>query len=210
MHRLSDGSCRPQMTYRPDFVFRPARGEQALGSAVMSVVTREATIVVLLDWQGRVVWISSENPRRDPGQAAEDYVRADDRAIVREAVAQVVEHRRSQQLQVVNDVGDHYRAWLWPLDSPDIAVCALCIYVPDELALLTSREQDCLKLLAHGLTVEKIARRLQIAVSTVHTHFRRTREKLDLRSREALISFAARHCDTFSHLPNEHTSQHGH
>jgi DNA-binding NarL/FixJ family response regulator len=173
----------------------------------MSVVTREATIVVLLDWQGRVVWISSENPRRDPGQAAEEYVRADDRAKVHEAVTQVVQHRRSQQLQVVNDVGDHYRAWLWPLDSPDVAVCALCIHVPEELALLTNREQDCLKLLAYGLTVEKIAERLQIAVSTVHTHFRRAREKLNLPSLEALISFAARHCDTFANSPIELTLQ---
>jgi len=176
----------------------------------MSVVTQEATIVVLLDWQGRVVWISSENPRRGPGQAAEDYVRADDRARVREAMAQVVKHRRSQQLQVVDNDCEHYRVWLWPLDSPEVAVCALCIHLPDELALLTSREQDCLKLLAHGVSATTISQQLQIATSTVHTHFRRAREKLGLPSLEALISFAARHCATFSNPPNEHMNQRNH
>ncbi len=165
----------------------------------MPGTTREATIVVLLDWQGRVVWVSSENPRREPGQAAEQYVREDFRATVQEAVAEVVNHRKSQELQVVNEIGDHYRVWLWPLDSPDVAVCALAVHVPDELALLTNREQDCLKLLAYGLSAGKIAAKLKIAVSTVHTHFKRARVKLGLSSLESLISFAARHCDTFSH-----------
>ncbi len=165
----------------------------------MPGTTREATIVVLLDWQGRVVWLSSENPRRDPGQLAEDYVREEDRATVQEAVAEVVNHRKSQELQVVNDVGEHFRVWLWPLDSPDVAVCALAVHMPDELALLTNREQDCMKLLAYGLPAGKIAEKLKIAVSTVHTHFKRAREKLGLSSLESLISFAARHCDTFPH-----------
>lgn len=170
----------------------------------MPAATQEATIVVLLDWQGNVVWVSSENPRSEMGQSAEMYVRADFRPMVREAVTEAVKHRRSQQLQVVDTQGGHYRAWLWPLDSPEVAVCALVIHVPDELALLTSREQDCLKLLAHGWSVGKIAEQLKIAVSTVHTHFRRSREKLNLPSLEALISFAARHCITYPNHSNEH------
>jgi DNA-binding CsgD family transcriptional regulator len=80
-----------------------------------------------------------------------------------------------------------------------VAVCALAVHMPDELALLTSREQDCLKLLAYGMSTAKIAAKLKIAVSTVHTHFKRARDKLNLSSLEALISFAARHCDTFPH-----------
>jgi DNA-binding CsgD family transcriptional regulator len=169
----------------------------------MSDMTPEATVVVLLDWQGKVVWYSSENPQRALGYAAEEYVRVDQQAMVKEAVHQVVVHRKSQQYQVVAESGESYRVWLWPLDSPEVAVCALAIHVPRELALLTNREQDCLMLLAQGWPVGRIADRLGIAVSTVHTHFRRAREKLNLPSLEALISFAARHCDTFPSSLND-------
>jgi DNA-binding CsgD family transcriptional regulator len=163
----------------------------------MSGATREATVVILLDWQGRLVWTSSENPQRKAGEMAVEYVRNEFREMVEAAVQEVVAHRRNQDLQVIGRSGDHFRIWMWPLDSPDVAVCALCIHVPDELALLTNREQDCLKLLAHGMSAGAIADKLQIAVSTVHTHFKRAREKLKLPTLEALISFAARYCDTF-------------
>lgn len=174
----------------------------------MSGATREATVVVLLDWQGRLVWSSSENPRRNAGGLAAEYVRAEDQEMAAAAVKDVVAHRRQHELQVVGASGDHYRVWLWPLDSPDVAVCALCIHVPDELALLTSREQDCLKLLAHGMSASTIADKLQIAVSTVHTHFKRAREKLKLPTLEALISFAARYSDTFPRGPHEEMNNH--
>ncbi len=130
-------------------------------------------------------------------------MQANQRGQARKAMNEVITHRKPQELQLTNDRGDHYRVWLWPLDSPEVAVCALCIHLPDELVLLTSREQDCLKLLAHGMSAGKIAQRLSIATSTVHTHFRRAREKLKLPSLEALISFAARHCDIFPNLPGE-------
>lgn len=163
----------------------------------MPDVTPEPTTVVLLDWQGRLVWVSSENPQTEIGLSGELYVSEECRPRVTEALTQVVKHRRSQELQVVGNEGGHFRVWMWPLDSPDVAVCALVIHVPDELALLTNREQDCLKLLAHGWSAGRIAKQLDIAVSTVHTHFRRAREKLDLPSLESLISFAARHSETF-------------
>ena len=175
----------------------------------MPDVTPEATIVVLLDWQGRLVWVSSEDPQAELGQSAESYVREDFREMVAEAMTEVVTHRRSQELQVVSPLDEHFRVWMWPLDSPDVAVCALCLHIPDTLSKLTSRELDCLKLLAHGWSVGKIANRLEIAVSTVHTHFRRAREKLDLPSLEALISFAARHCDTFPNTMSNHSSAQG-
>jgi DNA-binding CsgD family transcriptional regulator len=123
---------------------------------------------------------------------------------------EVVTHRRAQKLQTVNDDGEHYRVWLWPLDSPDVAVCVLAVAVPEELALLSKREQDCLKLLAYGLPAGLIAEKLHIAVSTVHTHLKRSREKLGLSSLEALTSFAARFCDTFAAMPDGNTNATGH
>jgi len=176
----------------------------------MPRATREATVVVLLDWQGRVVWISEKDPVRGPGEAAEIYVREDYRTPVQKVVHQVVYHRTAQQLQLVNENGEHYRVWVWPLDSPDVAVCALAIAIPEELALLSAREQDCLKLLGHGLTARMIAAKLKIAVSTVHTHLKRSREKLGLPSLEALTSFAARFGDTFAVFPSGEMNLMGH
>jgi DNA-binding CsgD family transcriptional regulator len=100
----------------------------------------------------------------------------------------------AQGVSVVNMDGLHFRCWMWPLDSPEIAVCALGMSVPKELADITEREMSCLQLLALGLPVTEIAERLDISVSTVHTHLRRAREALKLDHFEALISFAARFC----------------
>lgn len=44
-----------------------------------------------------------------------------------------------------------------------------------------------------GFDTQQIAARLDVSLSTVHTHLRRAREKLKLPSVEALISFAARY-----------------
>jgi len=176
----------------------------------MADTTLEPTVVALLDWQGRLVWTSREVKRRELGLAAFEYVRADQREMAKAAVEAAVTRRKQFQMQVVDEFGDHYRVWVWPLDSPDVAVCALAIHVPEELALLTSREQDCLKLLGYGVSPTKIAAQLRIGVSTVHTHLRRAREKLKLPSLEALISFAARHCGTFSSSPMEHAVEAAH
>jgi DNA-binding CsgD family transcriptional regulator len=69
----------------------------------------------------------------------------------------------------------------------------LGVRVPSNLALLTSKERECLELLAQGIETRAIAERLNISISTVHTHMKRAREKLGLPSIEALISFAARY-----------------
>jgi DNA-binding CsgD family transcriptional regulator len=65
--------------------------------------------------------------------------------------------------------------------------------LPANINQLTEREHECLELVAQGIETQQIARRLDVSLSTVHTHMRRAREKLDLPSLEALISFAARY-----------------
>jgi DNA-binding CsgD family transcriptional regulator len=166
----------------------------------MSRITRESNVVALLDWQGRVVWISEREPIRGVGFSSEEYAHEDYREIVKDSISRTIKQRESQTFHAVNEVGEHYRVWLWPVNSPDVAVCLLAIAIPEELALLSVREQDCLKLLAYGRSAAAISEELEIAVSTVHTHLRRSREKLNLPNLEALISFAARFCDT-PHAP---------
>jgi DNA-binding CsgD family transcriptional regulator len=82
---------------------------------------------------------------------------------------------------------------MWPLLDPERAVCVLAMRIPSELALLTKRKAGCLRYLSQGCSTREIADRLQIGLTTVHTHLRRSREKLGLASGEALIGFAARH-----------------
>jgi DNA-binding CsgD family transcriptional regulator len=83
---------------------------------------------------------------------------------------------------------------MWPLESPDVAVCVLGMQIPTQLGLLTKREKECLELLACGRSTNDIAQTLDMSLSTVHTHLKRSREKLELDGIEALISFAARNC----------------
>jgi len=96
-------------------------------------------------------------------------------------------------LDAENDHGDHFRLWMWPLNDPEIAVCVLAKPIPRELVLLTERESACLECLAQGKSTRDIAKELDIGLTTVHTHLRRSREKLGLTTSEALIGFAARH-----------------
>src|SRR6476619_4633966 len=82
---------------------------------------------------------------------------------------------------------------MWPLNDPDIALAILAIRIPSELALLTDRETTCLRCLAKGMSTRDISKELNIGLTTVHTHLRRSREKLGLTTGEALIGFAARY-----------------
>lgn len=109
-------------------------------------------------------------------------------------LGRVVTLRESRQIEVADKQDNRVRAWLWPLDSPDVAVCVLAIRIPRKLAELTDRERECLELLATGTETRLIAERLDVSISTVHTHLKRAREKLGLPSVESLISFAARYC----------------
>lgn len=76
--------------------------------------------------------------------------------------------------------------WFRRCDSrPDVALGRV-------VATLTRREQEVLLLLARGLQPEEIAGRLFIGVTTVRTHIYRLRNKLSLKDRAQLVSFAYR------------------
>ena len=61
-----------------------------------------------------------------------------------------------------------------------------------ELDLLTSREQEVMRLLARGYAYKEIARELIISVKTVESHASSVLHKLQLSSRHELTSWAAR------------------
>ena len=61
-----------------------------------------------------------------------------------------------------------------------------------ERPLLSPREQQVLYLVGDGLSAPEIARRLQLATSTVRTHHKRLLDKLDARDRAQLVRHAMR------------------
>ena len=76
--------------------------------------------------------------------------------------------------------------WFRRRDSrPDVALGRV-------VSTLTRREQEVLLLLARGMQPEEIAGKLFIGVTTVRTHIYRLRNKLSLKDRAQLVSFAYR------------------
>jgi DNA-binding NarL/FixJ family response regulator len=59
-------------------------------------------------------------------------------------------------------------------------------------AELSEREREVLRLIARGYTNKEIAAQLHISVKTVETYKTRLMEKLDLRSRADIVSYALR------------------
>ena len=156
-------------------------------------MTLAGTYVLLCDWHGRVVWKSGVGDRVAIGEEIWKYAAKESLESLRAALASVVALRQECAIEVVSDRGDHFRFWMWPLAEPEVAVCVLALRIPSELALLTDRERACLRCLARGMSTRDIAEELCIGLTTVHTHLRRTREKLGSISAEALIGFAARY-----------------
>jgi DNA-binding CsgD family transcriptional regulator len=163
--------------------------------------------VKLCDRRGRCIFSSAADLPTKVGEFVWEHLAADSQEETRVSLGRVVTLRESQQFEVVDKQGARSRRWLWPLDSPDVAVCMLGVRVPGNLALLTSKERQCVELLAQGVETRVIAERLNISISTVHTHMKRAREKLSLRSIEALISFAARYSFPASQAFGETPSQ---
>lgn len=60
------------------------------------------------------------------------------------------------------------------------------------VAELTPREREVLLLMARGMTTDEVAEELAIGVTTVRTHVYRLRNKLQVRDRAQLVSFAYR------------------
>lgn len=149
---------------------------------------------MLCDWRGRCVWVSTDNYAIKPGEFVWEHLAAESQQHIKDLLGRVVTSRETQVVEVFDQHGDRFRGRMWPLDSPEIAVCLLGIRIPSQLALVTARERECLELLAKGIETKLIAKQLDVSVSTVQTHLKRIREKLGLPTSEALASFAARYC----------------
>jgi DNA-binding CsgD family transcriptional regulator len=160
---------------------------------VASDATLDETHVLLCDWHGVVVWKSGTGDRIQIGDRLWKYASKKSCDALKAAVAGVATLQEQSTLEVENERGENIRLRMWPLLEPDIAICILALRIPTELASLTERERACLRCLAQGKSTRDIAKELDIGLTTVHTHLRRSREKLGLTTAEALIGFAARY-----------------
>ncbi|REK19398.1 MAG: LuxR family transcriptional regulator [Planctomycetota bacterium] len=159
----------------------------------MSDATVPDIYVMLCDWRGTCVWSSREDGPATPGAFVWSQFAADSQEDASHALGRVVALRERAELEVVHQQGDRFRTWLWPLDSPEAAVCALAKRIPKEIESLTARERECLGMVAQGMDTREVSESLDVSMSTVHTHMKRSREKLGLPNFESLISFAARY-----------------
>jgi DNA-binding CsgD family transcriptional regulator len=128
------------------------------------------------------------------GKFVWEFAREADQELVKSAVSRVLGLREAQYYEAADCTGVFYRIWMWPVDLGPIAVSILSSRIPIEVNGLSSRERDCLQLLAQGRPAGAIARELDVSLSTVHTHIKRARAKLGLANIESLIGFAARYC----------------
>lgn len=160
----------------------------------MAKVQPFGTHVIICDWHGIIRWISGDGNVPKPGDVLWKNASRDSLTEIKLAFSKVVTLQDKQVVEVSNVKGRYFRLWMWPLDSSEMAVCILGMAIPKELKLLSRKEREVLDLMAHGLTPKQIADTLDISLSSVHTHLRRSREKLKLDSIDALIGFAARFC----------------
>jgi DNA-binding CsgD family transcriptional regulator len=151
------------------------------------------THVLLCDWHGVVVWKSGAGGRIQGGEPLWKHARKRSCDSLKMAIAGVATLRENCTLEVENDRNELFRLRMWPLHEPDVAICILAMRIPSEIVSLTERERACLRCLAQGKSTRDIAKELDIGLTTVHTHLRRSREKLNLLTVEALIGFAARY-----------------
>jgi DNA-binding CsgD family transcriptional regulator len=170
----------------------------------MRNATSSEHYVVLGDWRGHCTWISDPTLHITIGGFIWENLSVESQTVAKQAFSRVAALGERQQIEVVDQQGNRFRNWIWPLDCPEVAVCALGIRLPRNLVLLTERERECLEFLSRGVATRQIAAQLDVSASTVQTHMKRAREKLGLRSVEALISYAAKYCHPSDELLDPH------
>ena len=158
----------------------------------MSIGTTVTPHVALCDSQGVLVWTNHPNPAYRPGVPIWECADDRNREEIKVRVSRAVFLNEPQEFETVTSLGEYYRIWIWPFETNDLRICFVGLRLPDEVALLTARERNCLERLAIGRSTAEIAAEFDVSVSTVHTHMKRARAKLHIRTMEHLIAFASR------------------
>lgn len=148
--------------------------------------------VAICDWNGTIQWMSTDGIRTKVGMPGWSYLIPEDAERIKIAIARTATLNERHVLEVCSDQGNRYRTWMWPIGTPQLAVCTFSLLLPPGIGSLSERETEFMQLLGSGNDIKSIARRMDISVNTAHTHMRRVREKLGLDSPQEAIAFAAR------------------
>lgn len=104
------------------------------------------------------------------------------------SIVHVMRHGRdSQPAALFQDAAEHTKT------PTEIEAVGCQHQVPAGACLLTSREREVLRLLAHGINVDAISERLHLSVTTIRNHIQRLMAKLDVHSRLEAVAYAHRH-----------------
>jgi DNA-binding CsgD family transcriptional regulator len=157
----------------------------------MPTRTSVVPYVTLCDPQGTMVW--TNNPLYKPGVRIWDYADVKNRELVKDQVSRAAFLKEPQEFQAIWGKGEVNHVWVWPIMEENLGVCLVAIRIPEEILRLTDRERECLEGLSIGRSTADIAADFDVSISTIHTHMKRAREKLNLGSMEQLIAFASRY-----------------
>ena len=165
---------------------------------------------VLFDGTGRTVWFPQAVTVQDVNNEIVDtypwdFFQEDSADKIKTAISRCVVLNQMETLIARLLEGDpdwpgqRARLVFHPI-SPALAptrncasVVSECIIVPEQLEVLSEREIDILARLGRGVSASKAAKDLFIERTTVDTHLRRIREKLDLHEILDVIIWAARY-----------------
>jgi DNA-binding CsgD family transcriptional regulator len=148
--------------------------------------------VAICDWNGIIQWMSTDGVRTKVGMLGWSHLIPEDAEKVKIAISRTVTLNERHVVEVRSDLGNRYRIWMWPIGTPELAVCSFNLMIPSEVSLLTDRETEFMRELGAGQDLKSIAARMDISINTAHTYMRHVREKLGLQSPQEAIVFAAR------------------
>ena len=93
-----------------------------------------------------------------------------------------------RQIASTDDPGPHGLSKV----IPDLQALAVSNDGYPQAAVLTSREEEVMRLLAEGRTVREVASELALSVKTIEAHKLNLMRKLDIHNRTSLIEYAAK------------------
>lgn len=177
-------------------------GEAGDGAASLRVVADHQPDVVLLDINmPHMSGLDALAPLRQVAPQSRILVLTmhDDQTYLRQVLAQggagyVLKQAADSELLTAIRTVYHGGAFLHPAHAQALlatpTAAGTSTGAQDDLSLLSEREVEVLKYIALGHSNKEIAEMLYLSVKTVETYKTRIMEKLDVKSRAALVRFA--------------------
>ena len=96
-----------------------------VGDQVASGMTMEDAYVLLCDWHGKLVWKSTTAGKIQVGDFVWKNACSRSAEELKSAIARVITLSEPCTCEIENEWNEHFRVRMWPLNEPDVALCAL-------------------------------------------------------------------------------------